>query len=191
MLWRMVQFFKWFQWKQDPVRKRGLVKVKVLHVYDGDTIRVQLPNGKEERVRFLLIDTPELHHPEKGMQPYGEEAKLYTKYKIYKSRVVELGFDQEERDRYGRLLAYVYCDRKLLQEELVRKGFARVCYTRNRNEAIVNRVRAAQKEAKENKRGIWACKGYVSRNGYHPEAMGLFQRFLHMFRGKLLKLVLD
>ncbi|RAL20848.1 thermonuclease family protein [Thermoflavimicrobium daqui] len=189
MIWKLIKSIKSTQSNAKFSYKKGLVKVQVIHVHDGDTIRVRMRGGKEERVRFLLVDTPELSHPKKGKQPFGEEARLYARYKIYTSQVVELGFDQEERDHYGRMLAYVYCDRQLLQEELVRRGLARVYYTRNRNETIVNRVREAQNEAKKNRRGIWSCEGYVSRNGYDPQALGLLKRLFYTYRGKLLRSV--
>lgn len=130
----------------------------VVKIYDGDTIRVRFPNKKEERVRFLLVDTPETSHPQKGVQPYGVEAKMVTEVRIKKSRIIELGYDAEQRDHYGRLLAYVYCDRKLLQEELVRRGLARVSHTSNRNPRMVKRVKEAEREAREKGRGIWANK---------------------------------
>jgi endonuclease YncB( thermonuclease family) len=165
--------------------------VQVVKVYDGDTIRVRFKNDKEERVRFLLVDTPETSHPRKGVEPYGEEAKLFTRYMINQSRVVELGYDAEKRDHYGRLLAYVYVDRKLLQEELAKKGLARVSYTRNRNPDMVRKMKEAEQMAKSKGKGIWSNKTYVGRSGYHPEKMNWIERTYKLLRGKVLRVVLD
>jgi micrococcal nuclease len=186
MIWGLLRIYNSLPFRKQPRGKRGFVRVKVVEVYDGDTIRVQLKNGQIEKVRFLLIDTPELHHPQKGRQPYSRQAKVYTKFKIYSSKVVELSFDQEERDLYGRLLAYVYCDRKLLQEGLVRRGYARVCYTSRRKKEMVDLMRAAQEEAKIRRRGIWKHKGFVTSKGFHPEKMNFFSRMLVKARGRLL-----
>jgi micrococcal nuclease len=166
-------------------------KVTVVKVYDGDTIRVRFANGQEERIRFLLVDTPETSHPQKGVEPYGEEAKLFTRYKIKKSRIVELGYDAEKRDHYGRLLAYVYCDRKLLQEELVRRGLARVSHTRNRDANMVRMMKEAEREAKARGKGIWANKKYVGKTGYQPEMMSWMERVFKLYRGKLIRAVLE
>ena len=105
----------------------NLIPVTVLNVIDGDTITVSLPNGKVERVRYLLIDTPELHHPFHGKEEFSERACRLN------GQLLELGdilleFDVEKRDRYGRLLAYVWCrsskEMFLINEELVRRGAA-------------------------------------------------------------------
>lgn len=75
-----------------------------MRVIDGDTAEMELESGTTEKVRFIGIDTPEstIQH-----EPYGEEASDYTKAQI-EGKTVYLELDVEERDRYGRLLAYVW-----------------------------------------------------------------------------------
>lgn len=63
-------------------------------------------NGKTEKIRILLIDTPETVHPNKPVEPWGPVASQFTKDALT-GKTVELEFDVQERDQYGRLLAYV------------------------------------------------------------------------------------
>lgn len=92
---------------------------------DGDTIAVNM-NGKVEKVRFVGVDTPETHKPNTPVQCYGPQAAAFTKVTIG-SQKVRLVSDSEstDRDRYGRLLRYVYLsDGTDLNEQLVRQGYA-------------------------------------------------------------------
>ncbi|MEK3847426.1 thermonuclease family protein [Bacillus sp. FSL R5-0418] len=88
-------------------KPQGLVPAEVVNVVDGDTIDVRLERGKEERVRFILVDTPETVHPKKGEEPFGREASDFTK-RALSDQEVNLKFGIQERDKYGRILAYVY-----------------------------------------------------------------------------------
>jgi micrococcal nuclease len=81
---------------------------EVARVVDGDTVRVVI-NGQEEAIRLIGIDTPETVHPTRGEEPFGREASDFTKG-LLEGRSVYLEFDVEERDRFGRLLAYLYID---------------------------------------------------------------------------------
>lgn len=97
-------------------------------VIDGDTIRIKY-NGSSEKVRFLLVDTPETNHETLGVQPYGPEAKEFTKRLLAGQDSVYLEFDVSYRDKYKRLLAYVYTkDGISVQEQLLKNGLARVAY---------------------------------------------------------------
>jgi micrococcal nuclease len=83
-------------------------------VIDGDTIEVRI-NNRTEKVRFIGVDTPETVHPTKGEEPYGREASDYTKSQL-NDQSVGLEFDVEKRDRYGRLLAYVWLEIRCLMK---------------------------------------------------------------------------
>ena len=74
-----------------------------IRVVDGDTII--LSNG--ERVRLIGVDTPETKHPNKPVQYFGKEASAFTK-RMVEGKEVTLEYGQQQRDKYGRLLAYVY-----------------------------------------------------------------------------------
>src|SRR5665213_854028 len=95
------------------------------HFIDGDTIAVNM-NGNVEKVRFIGVDTPETHKPNTPVQCYGPEAAAYTKAQISKFGKVRLQADplDTNRDRYNRLLRYVYLpDGTLQDEQLIQKGY--------------------------------------------------------------------
>jgi micrococcal nuclease len=77
--------------------------VTVKRVIDGDTILLV----NEERVRLIGVDTPETKHPQKPVERFGKEAYLFTKSMV-EGKNVRLEYDQQRRDKYKRLLAYVY-----------------------------------------------------------------------------------
>jgi micrococcal nuclease len=124
---------------------------RVQRVVDGDTL--VLTDGT--RVRLLGVDTPETKHPNIPPEPLGAEASEFTRRHI-EGRTVTLQFDWERRDRYHRVLAYVYLDDWMLNEELIRAGFSRAETRFPYSSAMKRRFRAAEKEARENSRGLWA-----------------------------------
>jgi len=96
----------------------------VAHFVDGDTIAVNM-NGHSEKVRFIGVDTPETHKPNTPVQCYGPAAAAYTKRTIG-NQSVRLVSDplSTDRDRYNRLLRYVYLpDGTDVNEELVKQGY--------------------------------------------------------------------
>lgn len=137
--------------------------VRVVRVVDGDTIEVSI-NGTAEKVRLIGVDTPETVHPTIGEEPYGREASNFTK-KMLTDKEIKLEFDVEERDRYGRLLAYVWLDEELFNEVLLKEGYAQLA-TYPPNVKYVERFKAAQKEAREAGRGLW---GYVEEPQDEPK----------------------
>ena len=82
---------------------------------------------------------------------------------------VYLEMDKEERDRYDRLLAYVWIDDVLFNEELIENGFARVAFVYPPNTRHVDRFYEAEEKAKQNKAGIWSIENYVTDEGFNPE----------------------
>jgi micrococcal nuclease len=109
----------------------GPVTVRVTHVVDGDTIDVAMPDGDEETVRYIGIDTPETVKPDTPVQCGGPKAHAVNE-RLVGDRSVTLRFDAERRDVYGRLLAYVYVPAArpgghplFVNAELVRLGLAR------------------------------------------------------------------
>ncbi|MDO5695656.1 MAG: thermonuclease family protein [Eubacteriales bacterium] len=126
----------------------------VERVVDGDTIKVRF-EGHEERVRLIGIDTPESVHPDKKRNlPEGKIASDYTKSRL-SNRTVQLEFDAQERDKYGRLLAYVWLDDELFNETLLKKGYARV-YTFPPNVKYTERFERVQRKARESATGFWS-----------------------------------
>ncbi len=126
---------------------------KVIRVVDGDTLLVDL-NGKEERVRLIGVDTPESVHPDVAKNlPEGKVASEFTKLKLEGKEVI-LEFDVQERDQYGRLLAYVWIDGVMFNKVLLEEGYARVA-TYPPNVKYVDDFIKAQEEARKNNKGFW------------------------------------
>jgi micrococcal nuclease len=147
--------------------EKDRIPVQVLDVVDGDTIKVKV-DGKSETVRFLLVDTPESVHPNKPVQPFSKEASKHTENMLSGSDVeLELGIG--ERDKYGRLLAYVYADGKSVQKSLLEKGLARVAYVFEPNTQYVDDYEKIQKQAQQEGIGIWSLENYSQEDGYISE----------------------
>ena len=131
----------------------------VERVVDGDTIIVRA-SGRRERVRFIGVDTPESVKPNTPVQCFAIEASKRTKALLPPGTPVRLVGDVEARDRYKRLLAYVYRARDNLFVNLVlaREGYA-VPYTFPPNVAHASEFVAAAAEARQTGRGLWsACR---------------------------------
>jgi endonuclease YncB( thermonuclease family) len=136
-----------------PAEERALFVAKVVEVIDGDTIDVQLADGREERVRYIGMDTPEIHGP---VECYGQEASAYND-RLVGGKTVWLELDVEERDRYQRLLAYVYLDsdgQAMVNAILLSQGYAQVL-TIPPNVRYADRFLKLQQEAREAGRGLW------------------------------------
>ena len=127
---------------------------QVLKVNDGDTIVVDM-NGVEETIRFIGVDTPETHHPSKPVQCFGRAASEFTTYQL-DGQLVRLEADplNSNRDRYGRLLRYVYLqDGTLLNESVIEEGygFAYTSFPFTKAEEF----EALERLAREENRGLW------------------------------------
>ena len=129
---------------------------RVVKVVDGDTIHVQVGSARE-KVRYIGVDTPETKDPRKPVQCFGERASQFNERLVAGERV-RLVRDVEERDRYGRLLAYVFRDRDALfvNAELARLGYAQPL-TIAPNVRYADRFAALAREAREAGRGLWSA----------------------------------
>jgi micrococcal nuclease len=147
------------------------IDVDVTSVIDGDTIKIMY-EGKEETVRYLLIDTPETNHPKLGKQPLGSEATAENK-RIIESGDVSIEFDVGERfDDYGRLLAYIYVDGESVQEQLLESGLARVAYVYPPNTRYADEFEDVEQTAKKAGIGIWEFENYSTGRGFNADAYG-------------------
>jgi micrococcal nuclease len=131
----------------------------VVYVDDGDTIIVRMPTGNET-VRLLGADTPEVKDPRKPVQCYGPEASAHTKAVLGHGASVRLAPDPDDtdRDKYGRLLRYVYLpDGTLYNAELIRDGYA-FAYTVF-SISKLDDFRGLESQARAAGRGLWsACR---------------------------------
>lgn len=137
---------------------RGLPMV-VTHVVDGDTVDLRLPDGSTGRVRLLGIDTPETVKPNTPVQCYGPEASARTKALLPQGTGVLVQRDAEARDRYGRLLAYLWRgdDGLFINASLVTDGYARTLSI-DPNTAHRPDLSRAQSLARQAGAGLWgAC----------------------------------
>jgi micrococcal nuclease len=129
----------------------------IVEVVDGDTVEVELA-GSTETVRLLGVDTPETVDPDEPVGCYGPEASGRTKSLLPPGTAVLLERDEEARDRYGRLLAYVRRadDGLFVNEALLREGFAETLIIEP-NHAYASQLLAAQDEAQASGAGLWSA----------------------------------
>jgi micrococcal nuclease len=134
--------------------KVAIPTCKVARIIDGDTFECSL-RGKRESIRLLGIDAPEM-----SQRPFGERAKSALARLMPVRGAVVLDLDVRERDRYGRVLAYVWNDSaSMVNEELLREGFALVDI-QSPNVKYAEELRAAAQSARERNAGLWATTGF-------------------------------
>jgi len=132
----------------------------VARVVDGDTIQVRI-GGEDEKVRLIGIDTPETHGPGGLRECFGSEATRRAQALLPTGTAVRLVRDVEPRDRYGRLLAYVYrsADGLFVNLTLAAEGYAAVL-TYPPNVTHAKEFDAATRTARRADRGLWQrCGG--------------------------------
>jgi micrococcal nuclease len=139
-------------WRLGEARRAATAQWTVVEVLDGDTIRVARGDDTDT-VRLLGINTPETHHPTKPVECFGPEAAAYTEAHL-RGRSVQLEADIEGRDRYDRRLAYVIVDGDRFNDELVRRGYARLLVIEP-NHAHARAMLQEELDAKRAGRGQW------------------------------------
>jgi micrococcal nuclease len=128
---------------------------QVVRVVDGDTIHVRV-GGREETVRYIGVDTPESVKPGAPVECFAKKASAFN-HRLVGGEKVRLVPDAEARDRYGRLLAYVYRvrDKRFVNASLIRRGYA-VPLTIPPNVAHVRQFRHLASAARRAGRGLWS-----------------------------------
>jgi micrococcal nuclease len=127
----------------------GETEAKVTRVIDGDTI--ELESGV--KIRYLLVDTPEISG---GVECYGENAKQYNTDLVL-DKTVQLSYDTQCTDNFGRTLAYVFVDGLEVNTALVQKGFACVLFIAPNGESRLEEFNALELDAKNAGRGLWSA----------------------------------
>jgi micrococcal nuclease len=145
------------------------VDVEVRKVVDGDTLEVT--GG--ERVRLIGVDTPETVAQDRPVGCFGKEASGFTASVVPPGTAVRLVGDAEQRDRYGRLLAYVYrqADGLFVNAELLRRGFAQLL-TIPPNIAHTDEFTALARQAREGSQGLWAACSLLADGKVAPASSG-------------------
>ena len=138
------------------------IEVEYKKCIDGDTAWFIMDN-EEVKVRFIAINAPELEHDETKAEYYSEEAKDYVFTKLERADKIELEFDpnSDKQDKYDRYIAWIFVDSKLLQNDIVKNGFAKVDYVYNKYK-YVDTLYKSEKIAKKENIGIW--KDYVNKD---------------------------
>lgn len=143
-----------------PVVREGYNRV--IRVVDGDTLAVDINGlsaqaGKTETIRLIGVDAPESVHPSKPVQCFGKEAAAKLK-ELLEGKLVRMEQDrtQDDKDRYGRLLRYVFLeDGRLANQLIIEEGYAHE-YTYEAPYARQAEFKAAEQQARFEKRGLWA-----------------------------------
>ncbi|HYH04578.1 MAG TPA: thermonuclease family protein [Bacillota bacterium] len=125
---------------------------QVIRVIDGDTLMVE-PIGK---VRYIGVNTPEIHHPTKGVEYYGKEAFAANR-QLVEGKKIRLEYDVQQKDKYGRTLAYVYVGNVFINAQLLAEGFAQVM-TIPPNVKHADYFLKLQREAQSAGKGLWGNK---------------------------------
>lgn len=139
-------------------------KYNVISYADGDTLTVDM-NGRAERIRLIGVDTPETEKPGKPAQCYADKATAFMKERVSDAAVrLEADTKGDNRDRYNRLLRYVYLpDETLLNKVLIEQGygFAYTQFAFDKKEEFVQAQRNASREAI----GLWGECKVTNQNG--------------------------
>jgi micrococcal nuclease len=153
------------QTSQPSSSQDGLIKIA--SVVDGDTIKVIL-NNKTETVRLIGIDTPETVDPRKPVQCFGKEASNKAKAVLTGKKVtLEADSTQGDRDKYSRLLRYVFLeDGTNFNKYMIAEGYAHE-YTYSLPYKYQTEFKAAEKQAREQNKGLWSpdtCNGDTTKS---------------------------
>ncbi|PQZ87743.1 hypothetical protein CQ018_17520 [Arthrobacter sp. MYb227] len=144
----------WFTTTQSEKSKSVSSATAVIqHVVDGDTVYVLL-EGKGTKVRLLNVSAPEVAHMEIPAQCYGNEATEFLTQKLPKGSIVELDFDVERFDKYGRVLASITYKDEFINESMISSGHATAMKVKP-NVKHYEQLRAAQKLAERLKVGLY------------------------------------
>jgi micrococcal nuclease len=137
---------------------QNMVPAVVVGHVDGDTVRVKIPNppdglGAVETIRMLGVDTPETVHPSRPVERFGKEASEFTKTSLL-DKEVRLCFDWDLRDRYGRLLAYIFTGQgECFNARIVSEGYAHAYISYPFQ--FMDEFKALEAESRRAKKGLW------------------------------------
>jgi micrococcal nuclease len=140
---------------------KKLTVARVIRHVDGDTVELEIQNPEpplrpKEKIRMIGVDTPETVHPDKGVEYFGKEASAYTTERLL-GKTVFLAFDWDTRDKYDRLLAYIYlADGTCHNADLIKNGYGHA-YTRFPFQ-FLEEFRKLEQDARIAKRGLWAVE---------------------------------
>ncbi len=171
--------------QESPART---VSGKVIKAFDGDTLLVRV-QGKDEHIRLREIDAPEVTYRNKiGQEPWGKRSRTFAE-SLIKRKNVRLEIDErEERDKYHRLLAYVFSGELFINEEMVRSGNA-FFYPGPFRGQYTAELQKAEDTARENHLGVWDRKNGLTERPQEFRRRtnrneGFFARVMRAIRGE-------
>lgn len=146
------------------VKENNFQKVKFNKVIDGDTIKISI-DGKLQDVKLFLVSAPKI----RGGYKFSIEARRFVQNRLSDDEFVYLEMDKQERDKSGRILAYVWHndngELKMLNDEIVREGFGRVIKT-FQDAKYLSSLNLSEESAKVERKNIWSIDGYVTESGF-------------------------
>jgi len=138
-------------WRAQTLPDSGQVVV----VYDGDTVKVRFADGNERKIRLIGIDSPEVDDEREEVRFMALMAKRFAFLNLYRKNV-DLAYDWQIEDQYGRLLAYLTTDNGSLFNELILKeGFAFVYRKFPFRQDLMERFESAAEDARRTGKGLW------------------------------------
>ena len=166
-------------------------KVELFKCVDGDTARF-IYKKQEIKVRFLGINAPETEKDDKEAEPYGEEAANYVCRKLKRANKIELEYDNEsdKTDKYDRTLAYVFLDDKLLEVDILKKGYATVKYAK-KSFKYYDELVSAEEYAKEKKNGIYSDEEYIMSKDDEKNIVKSITKYIKKLVSNVLREIFD
>lgn len=171
--------------------------VTLSNCVDGNSSRFML-GLKEIKVKFLGIEAVSINNDSEEDKEDEEESDFVSNYvceSLKNAKTIKLEYDPgiEKEDKYGRIQAWVFVDDELLQEDLVEKGYAKIMYL-NEDFMYIDKLKNAEKYAKENKLGVWKEEEKEPTEPKEEEekeekSKGFFQTILDFFAGLFQKLL--
>ena len=154
-------FINIYDFKINNIKTNNLIKVELDKCVDGDTAWFKI-NGKSKKYRFLAVDAPEIDNKD------GELASKFVCDILENSKNINIKYDElgVTKDKYERELVWVYVDDRLIQEDILKNGYARIKYIYANYEYLENLMNIEDEAIKE-RIGIWKNYNYETYNDYY------------------------
>lgn len=164
------------------VKANEKIPVTFSKCVDGDTAKFEL-DKEIITARFLAIDTPETKHPTKGEEPWGKEASNFTCNSLKTAKKIEIEYDSnsDKTDKYDRHLVWIFVDGELLQDNIIKKGYAEVAYLYG-DYKYTPILQDHEAIAKKEKLGIWGEEP-IEKVNYWYIALGIIGLIIIYFLG--------
>lgn len=164
------------------VKANEKIPVTFSKCVDGDTAKFEL-DKEIITTRFLAIDTPETKHPTKGEEPWGKEASNFTCNSLKTAKKIEIEYDSnsDKTDKYDRHLVWIFVDGELLQDNIIKKGYAEVAYLYG-DYKYTPILQDHEAIAKKEKLGIWGEEP-IEKVNYWYIALGIIGLIIIYFLG--------